>query len=355
MIPKQNFQNALDLINKSANVLITTHTKVDGDAAGSSLAMKEALSTLGKKAQLLFLSPLPQWYAFLFDNKVPVLGRDITPEQLSAGPALRSDVSSVAQAKEEAQKEDLGHFDLIVILDTNSYSQLPEFEDFLKKKTAPVLVIDHHKTSDSLGDVELVDSSAAAASLIVLELFKFARWPITPKIAQALFVGVTTDTGWFHFNNTSAAVFRACAELTEAGVNPSQIYHNVFQTFSPQRFRLMAEMLSTLEIHFDGRFASQHLTQQDFKTTGAKYEDTENLIDFCQLIASVEVAALFVESPDGRIRCSLRSRGHVDVCSIAQKFAGGGHKSAAGAYLPGPVENAKKTILDLVRQQLNPI
>ena len=98
--------------------------------------------------------------------------------------------------------------------------------------------------------------------------------------------------------------------------------------------------------------ATQHLTQQDFKTTGAKYEDTENLIDQCQHIGSIETASLFVESPDGRIRCSLRSRGVVDVCKIAQKFAGGGHSSAAGTYLPGPIDNAKKLILAEVKKYL---
>jgi len=329
MISKENFQKALALINKSTSVLITTHTKVDGDAAGACAALSEILSSLGKEVQLLFLSALPQWYTFLFEHKVPVLGQNITPERLSAG--------------------GLGRFDLIIILDTNSYSQLPEFDAYLRQKNAPVLVIDHHTTADGLGDVELVDAHAAAASAVVHELFKFARWPVTPKIAQALFVGIATDTGWFHFNNTDAATLRCCAELIDAGANPSQIYHNIFQSFSIQRFRLMTAMQNAIELHFDGRCATQHLSQQDFKNTGAKYEDTENLIDECQRISSVEVAALFVELPDGRIRCSLRSRGGVDVCKIAQKFAGGGHKSAAGAYLTGPIEHAKQSILDLVR------
>jgi phosphoesterase RecJ-like protein len=330
MTPKKDFQKAVDLINKSTSVLITTHTKVDGDAAGSCLAMSEALSTLGKKTQLLFLSPLPGWYSFLFDKSVPVLGADLSKETLL--------------------QDKFGRFDLVIIVDTNSRSQLPVFVEYLKQSHSPVLVIDHHATTDGLGDVELVDSSAAAASLIVLELFKFAHWPITQKIAQALFVGVAADTGWFHFNNTDAAVFCACSELADSGVNPSQIFHNIFQSFSPQRFRLMTAMLNTVEIHFDGRCATQYLTQQDFKNTGAKYEDTENLIDECQRISSVEVAALFVELPDGRIRCSLRSRGAIDVCKIAQKFAGGGHASAAGAYLTGPIERAKQAVLDLVRR-----
>lgn len=324
-----DFQKAVELINKSANVLITTHTKGDGDAAGCCVAMYEALSALGKKAQILFLSSLPDWYSFLVEKPVPVLGKDISKDQLQEN-----------------------KFDLVVIVDTNSFSQLPGFEEYLKQADTPVLVIDHHATSDGLGDVELVDSTASAACSVVLDLLRFARWPITPKIAQALFVGIATDTGWFHFNNTTSRCFRDCADLIDAGANPADIYRLIYQTFTPQRFKLMTAMQDTLELHFDGRYASQFLTLQDFKTTGAKYEDTENLIDQCQRIGSVEVAALFVELKDGRIRCSLRSRGAVDVCRIARQFDGGGHTSAAGAYLPGPLDNAKKLILDAVKSQL---
>jgi phosphoesterase RecJ-like protein len=328
----KQYQKAVDLINKSNSILVTTHTKPDGDAAGCCVALSEALLTLGKKVQILLLSPLPQWYGFLFEKKVPVLGQDITPENLSEG--------------------GLGRFDLIIISDTNSLSQLPKLENYLNQKPAPVLVIDHHATTDGLGNIEIVDVRAPAAASIVFDLLKFAHWPVTPKIAQALFVGIATDTGWFHFNNTDSAVLRACAELAELGANPSQIYHSIYQSFSPQRFRLMTAMLNSLELHFDGRFANQHLSHQDFKNTDARYEDTENLIDECQRIGSVEVSALFVELPDGRIRCSLRSRGAVDVCKIAQKFDGGGHPSAAGTYLPAPIDNAKKLILTEVKKTL---
>ena len=325
----QNFKKVVELINKSTSVLITTHTKADGDAVGCCIAMSETLLAMGRKNQIIFLSPLSDWYAFLIDKPVPVLGKDISKGQLSQN-----------------------KFDLIIIVDTNSNSQLPVFEEYLKQTDTPVLVIDHHPTSDSLGDVEIVDSTAAAASSVVLDLFRFARWPITPKIAQALFVGISTDTGWFHFNNTTSRCLRDCADLIDAGASPSDIYRRIYQTFTPQRFKLMTAMQDTLELHFDGRYASQFLTLQDFKTTGAKYEDTENLIDQCQRIGSVVVAALFVELKDGRIRCSLRSRGAVDVCKIARQFDGGGHTAAAGAYLPGPLDNAKKLILDAVKSQL---
>jgi phosphoesterase RecJ-like protein len=215
------------------------------------------------------------------------------------------------------------------------------------------LVIDHHITADGLGDVELIDTTAAAAGLIVYDLLKCAGWPLTEKIARALFVAVATDTGWFHFANTDSRTLTVAAELTGAGAKPSQIYHDLYQNFSPQRFRLMAAMLTSLELHFDGRFAVVRLSRQDFERTGAAHKDTENLIDECRRIGAVEVAALFVELKDGRIRCSLRSRGAVDVRQIAQKFGGGGHKMAAGTYLPAPLDNAKKLILDLVSLQFS--
>jgi phosphoesterase RecJ-like protein len=134
------------------------------------------------------------------------------------------------------------------------------------------------------------------------------------------------------------------------------MYRQLYQNFSPQQFRLMVAMLNTLELHLGGRFAMQHLTQQDFKQAGAKYSDTENLIDQCRKISGVEAAALFVEQVDGQVKVSLRaysaevatkagSRGAVDVCKIAAKFGGGGHKMAAGTHLPGPIEKAKKLIL----------
>jgi len=335
-----DFQKAIELIDKSSSILITTHHKPDGDACSSVVAMHEALTALGKKVKILLLSSVPKWYAFLFAEsakgcltaQVPILGQDIQLEELIEGR--------------------FGKIDLIIIVDTNSYSQLPKLEQYLKQNDKPVLVIDHHVTGDGLGTVELVEPKAAASALIVHDLLKYAKWSITEKIAQALFLAVATDTGWFHFGNTDSRVFRSCAELIEAGANPTEIHRNLYQNFSPKRFELLAAMLSTLELHFNGRYAAQYLRQQDFQRTGASYEDTEDLINECQRIGSVEVAALFVELKDGRIRCSLRSKGAVDVSKIATKFGGGGHKMAAGTYLPSPLENAMQLIMAEMEKQL---
>jgi len=323
-----NLQKAVELINESKNILVTTHARPDGDACGAVAAMAETLTALGKKVTSVTLSDIPQWYEFLFTEKTPLLGKDITVEQLQGGA-----------------------FDLVIIVDTNSYSQLAKLTEFLKENDKPVLVIDHHVTSDSLGDVELIDTAAAAASLIVYDLLKFANWPITKSIAKALFVGTTMDTGWFQFKNTDSRVHRVCSELIDLGLDSAQLYQDLYQNYSHCRFELMVAMLNTLEFHFDGRYVTQHLRGADFERTGAASSDTENLIDECRRIASVEVAALFVELPDGQVKVSLRSTGKIDVRKIAQKFGGGGHTMASGAHMPGPVEKAKELVSAQLEQE----
>ena len=328
-----DFQKAVELINKSSDCLITTHTRPDGDACGSIVAIAETLVFLGKKVKSILLSDLPEWYQFLFAEKPAILGEDVTLEQLIEGQFAKPD--------------------LIIIVDTNTYNQLPRFDEYLKQNDKPVLVIDHHITSDGLGDVELVDTAAAAVGLIIFDLLKYTGWPKPEKVAEALFVATATDTGWFRFSNTDSRVYRSCAELIDLGAKPTEIYHELYQNFSHQRFKLMVAMLNTLELHLDGRYVTQHLLQRDFEQAGATYKDTENLIDECRRISTAEVAALFVELKDGLVRCSLRSGGAVDVRRIAQKFGGGGHTVASGVHLPGPVEKAKELILAEIAEQLD--
>jgi len=332
MTNTDGYQQAQQLIQKAGSILITTHTRPDGDACGCVAVMAEALRAQGKTVRPVFLSPVPDWYAFLFDEDLPILATDEDVDKLIGG--------------------EFGTFDLAVILDTNSNSQLPRFERYLRQTDVPVLVFDHHVTSDALGQVELVDTKAAAAGLVVFDFLNAAGWPITKKMAEAMFVAIATDTGWFQFNNTDSRTYRRSADLIDLGAEPAQIYDKLYHNFSYPRFKLMHGMLDNLELHLDGRYAVQHILQGDFARAGATYQDTENLINECHRLGSVVVSALLVELADGRVRCSLRSRGAVDVSEIATKFGGGGHKMAAGTFLPPPIEDAKQLIFNEVAQRL---
>jgi len=331
MVSRDDLRQAVDLIARSRHVLLTAHTRPDGDACGSVRALCDALAALGKRAEAMFLSPLPAWYEFLFGSPVSILGNDITTEELHAG-----------------RFDDV---DLVLIVDTNSYVQLPQLDEWLRESSKDILVIDHHVTGDDLGTVQLIDTGAAAAGEIVFDLFEHAGWPITPSVAEALFVAIATDSGWFRFSNVDARLMRSAAELIDAGARPDALYRRLYQNFSPARMDLLIRILNSLTLRFDGRVAVQHLMRSDFDATGATGRDTENLIDECQRIGSVEVALLFVELADG-FRCSLRSKGRVDVREIAQKFGGGGHTMASGVNLPGPLEHAQELILTEVARQL---
>ncbi|MCX5632561.1 MAG: bifunctional oligoribonuclease/PAP phosphatase NrnA [Phycisphaerae bacterium] len=335
MTTTDNFKKAIELIKIAKSWLVTSHTRPDGDAVGCIKSFCEIAAQLGKEAKPLLLSPPAEWYKFIFDSPVPVLGNDVKLDQL--------------------QSEKFGKFDLVVIVDTNSYVQLAEFDKWLKVSKIPVLVIDHHLTGDGLGTVEVVDSTAAATGEIILDLLKYSGWKITPSIAEALYIAISTDTGWFRFDNTDARVMRNASILVEHGAKPAEIYHKMYQNYSPARLKLLGKMLEKLELHHNNKIALMFIMRSDFDSTGATGTDTEDFVNESQRIGSVETCALFVELKDGGFRCSLRSNGSVDVRQIAAKFGGGGHKVAAGVNLKGPLvlADAKKMILDELENALS--
>ena len=332
MIKSSNFKKAIELIDSAQKVLLTSHTRPDGDGCGTVAALERCLKRQGKEVKSVFLSEVPEWYWFLFSEQPVVVGKDVSVEELASGEVIEPD--------------------LIIIVDTNSYSQLSKLEGYLKSNDKPVLVIDHHVTGEGLGDVELVDTSAAAAGLIAYELLKSAGWQIDEQMAEAFFMTIVSDTGWFKLDNADSRAHRSCSELIELGVNSAKLYRQLYQNFSHERFRLMVAMLKNLKLELDGRYASQYLRQSDFKEAGASFSDTENLIEECRRIGSVEVATLFVELVDGRVKCSLRSKGGVDVSEIAGKHGGGGHKMASGTHLDGPLEKAMEIILSEVKGRM---
>ncbi len=345
LVVKQTaMDSAVQLLRSCRAAMVVSHIRPDGDSVGSMRAVCEILEAWGKRAYPLLLSPLPAWYDFVFERAVPVLGNDVTMTQLGLPP--------------------YSDCDLLVIVDTNSVVQLPGLEPWLVRTKSSsslrILVIDHHVTQEGLGDVEVIDNTAAATGQIIYELVRHAKLNLTKPMATGLFVAIATDTGWFRYGSTNARLLREVAELVDAGAEPSYLYRQLYQQYSPSRLKLMCRMLETLELHFNQRVAVQTILRRDFDETGSTGRDTENLIDECQRIGTVEVAVLLVELGDdetGRhkgFRCSLRSKGRVDVRKIAQKYGGGGHTMASGVNLAMEIQTAKKAVLDEIFLQINP-
>jgi bifunctional oligoribonuclease and PAP phosphatase NrnA len=325
-------QRIIDTLSRARRVLIVTHVRPDGDAIGCCAAMAMGLETKGIEAEVVLLSQLPDKYAFAFkDNGV---------KWHDAEKGWPADLA-------------LERFDLLLVLDTGTWSQLPGLKERIEGWRRPTIVIDHHLTQEDWADIRLVDKEAAAAGEIVADLLE--KWGVawSRPIAEALYLAVASDTGWFQFSNTRPETMRLAARLMEAGVDTDRMYQALYQNERAARVGLMKRALGSLELLAGGRLAVMMVTRKDFEAAGADMTDTENLINVPLQVATVQVSIFVSESLDGSpVRVSLRSKGQVDVARFAQRFGGGGHARAAGLKLKGSLDEARGRVVAEMAKEL---
>jgi len=310
---------------KAQSLLLITHARPDGDGLGSMAALCRAAQAAGKSVFMLIPDELPASYAYLFPMDRP---------------------ASLSRFDTLAAKADT-----MVILDTSAAAQLDGLGEKLAARRDDVVVIDHHATSEDIAATQWVDTTAAATAILVGELLAELGWAVDRPTADALAVAVLTDTGWLRFSNTDSRCLRAMADLVAKGVRPAVLYQRIYQNDRPERLALQARVLGSLELHAEGRVAAMAVRLEDFAATGARGEETENLINEALRIATVEVALLFTQNAEGT-RVSLRSRQVVDVANVAEGFGGGGHPRAAGLRLDEGVDAAKDRIIRACCQAL---
>jgi bifunctional oligoribonuclease and PAP phosphatase NrnA len=313
-------------------VLITTHVRPDGDALGSTAALWLALKAKGIAAQVLLLSHLPTKYAFAF--KEPGVDYIDVEQGFPAGFSLDG-------------------YDVLAIVDTGTHSQLPGLRGYIDTYTGPKIVIDHHLTQEDWATHKWVDTTAAAAGEIVEELVELLGVPIDHQIANALFLAIVSDTGWFQFSSTSPDTLRRAARLIEVGVDTDHLYQLLYQNERAERVALQTRAMQSLELHAGGQVAVMQIRKTDFAETRAGVPDTESLINVPLQIRTVQMSVLLVEPPEGGpIRVSFRSKGQVDVAAFAQQFGGGGHARASGAKLEGSLQQAHDRVVAEAAQRL---
>ncbi len=292
----------LDFIRDGANrrFLVASHINPEGDALGSTLALSAALRALGKEALAYNKDGVPEYFRFLPGC-----------EDISTG-----------------LPEETGDFILVLVDCSKPFRAALEGVRFAK-----TVVIDHHeldpsRPGESAPDILWVESSSPAAGLMVYDLIKAMAVTVDRAAATNLFTAIATDTGSFKYSNTTPEALEAAAALVRAGADPGRISQNVYETWTGKRMNLLCLALRSLEIR-DGA-AVMSVSAEMFRATGTTVEDVDNFTSFPRMLRDAQVAALISELDDGLIRASLRSKGAIDVRSIAQKFGGGGHRNAAG-------------------------
>ena len=295
----------LDELRSAQRFLLATHENPDGDALGSLAGMQLVLAGLGKDAVAYMAPdefPLPYEYRF------------IQIENLVTEPP--------ADLEERT----------IVFLDCGNIDRNPA--DSLKREGAHILNVDHHHDNTQFGTVNLVVPEASCTAEVIWDLTKDLGAELTRPIAEALYVGLVTDTGKFMYENTGPAAHQMAAELIEAGVDVHAIYRRIFEGVPQGKLELLARGLANVERFDGGLLTVTHLSSEDYAATGAVASYSEGVVDHLRALEGTAVAGLIRDLPgngEQRRKVSLRATDdRVDVSAIARSQGGGGHRRAAG-------------------------
>uniref|UniRef100_UPI004048A09C DHH family phosphoesterase n=1 Tax=Aliarcobacter sp. TaxID=2321116 RepID=UPI004048A09C len=310
-VDMSEYTKALALIEKSRYILIITHVNPDPDSIGSALA----LSNL--------------FYENKIKHKVFNISSDL-PQNLDFIPRFDKITDQLPP-----------FFDLAISVDCGTYKRL----GFELDSSIPLINFDHHKSNDSFGTVNIVDSMKSSTAELVFEFFKHNGLYITKNSATALYVGIYDDTLAFSLGRCDELTFEKINFLVECGASPSDIANKLLRRDSLAKYRMIPKVLDSLELFSEGEIASIIAKEEWFKQTGAHNRDCEDALDMIMSIAIVRIA-FFVRVVNGGSRVSLRSKGKVDVSLIATKFGGGGHLNASGCTIDTlDVEKAKEIVL----------
>ena len=309
-----------DLLRAHRRVVVACHEAPDGDALGSLRAAGDALRDNGWDVALWAPgdAPLPADYAWLGYEDVT----RTPPEDLSER--------------------------LLLALDCGSAERLGAGGPDAVAAAAATANVDHHGDNTRFADADAVDPGAACTTVLVRRLLDLLGIAPSQRVAEAIYVGVVTDTGRFMYANADAEAHEVAGEMLALGVEPDAIFRRLYEGRPAARVRLHARALATLDLRLDGRLAVAHVTIADLDATGADETDSDGVIDQLRAIAGVDVAAVIREprAGGGRVRkASLRSaRPGVDVAAIAHAGGGGGHAMAAGFAMEAPLDEVVAVI-----------
>ena len=309
-----------DWIRTHDDIGVVCHVSPDGDTLGSALALAEGLRRLGKNACTLCQDEVPAMYHFM-SGALDVCTPESAPFMIRS--VLFSDVSDELRA---------------------GSCLMPEVRERA--------LIDHHATNPAFGDVNLIDGTAAATSVMVTELMDRLRMPLTPTMAENLYVGITTDTFNFSFRSTDGRTLRAGAKCLDAGADPDKVTRLMFRLRSVPRTRLLGAAVNQMELLAGGRLALFKISRLMLEEAGATAAECEGIVNYGVECEGVQAAALLREQ-EGGVKASLRSLGEVDVSRVALRHGGGGHAAAAGCTLRGGLDECAALIVPELIEELN--
>lgn len=293
---------------------IITHVSPDGDAIGSSLALYNALKQLGKTSRVFIDDKLPQKYSYL--------------------PGFESISSKDAETG----------YGNVVVLDCGDIDRCGSFKKVVENADF-CINLDHHITNKGYGLLNLILPDASSVGEILYDIICDMGLIVNEDIAQCLYTSIASDTGGFRYSNTNPHTHFIAGELIKTGIDFSYISSRLFDEKSITQTKLLAAVLGTLEMHFEGRVALLYLSREMMDKCRATDDDAEDFVNYARDIDTAEVGIMVKQKGDGSCRVSLRSKSKVDVSKVAEAFSGGGHVRAAGCTINAPLNEAIDMLL----------
>ncbi|OGR97741.1 MAG: hypothetical protein A2016_10565 [Elusimicrobia bacterium GWF2_62_30] len=304
------------MIAASESFFLAGHLNPDGDTIGSMLAIASVLKRLGKKVRLFSQDPVPENLAFL--------------------PHARGIKSRLPSSR----------FDVAILLECSNPARGGDLEQVLRR-AGKIVNIDHHKTSEFYGDINIVEPHSSSTAEIVYRLFYNMKVNISRREATCLYTGIVTDTGRFHFAATSPRTLEVASRLLETGFKFSRVNDQLYATKACEALKILGRALESLELKAGGRLAVLTLLKADFEAFDARSEHCENVINYGLMPPGVKAAVMFREDAE-RINITFRSMGHLDVSLVAKSFGGGGHRNAAGCRMKTTLQAAREKVLPVL-------
>ncbi|HOJ52401.1 MAG TPA: bifunctional oligoribonuclease/PAP phosphatase NrnA [Syntrophales bacterium] len=308
----------IEVINRCHHFLITSHVRLDGDALGSELALGLLLKELGKDATVYNEDPTPENYLFL------------------------PGASQITHTLGE-----IGGYEAAFVLDCSELDRVGR-EASRIQAVRTIVNIDHHLSNDGFCEIRLIDPQASSTGELIWRLLEAIRLRPTPEMATCLYTAILTDTGSFHYGNTTAGALVAASKLVACGAHPQWISQQIYENEPVEKMRLMARVLSSLSLEKGGKVACLTVMLKDLEETGAYHHHTEGLVDLGRRIRGVAISILFSQVEPATYKVSLRSKDEIDVEQVARTLGGGGHRNAAACRLQGDIEAVKRQVLETI-------
>jgi phosphoesterase RecJ-like protein len=303
-----------NLINNSYKICLAGHKAPDGDCIGSVMALYHFLKPFNKEVAIYIDGVIPFNYKAFVDESI--IAKDYNNEE----------------------------FDVLFVLDSSDTKRLGKFEPVLKNSKKTV-VIDHHKTNEGFGDINIIDTEMSSTGELLYDILKSTGMSISKETAELLYVAILTDTGKFSYSNTSSHTHEKTAKLIELGVDVAEIDNIVYNSKPSNIVRAFIDCINNIELYYHNKFGITSITNEILNKNSAEMADVDGVVEYIREIKEVEVSCVLKEYEDNT-KVSLRSKNNIDVSLISVKYSGGGHAKAAGFEVNDNIENTKRLMIE---------